>query len=120
VVVSGGGECQLLGVPNKLEKGTGELQAKAVCNLLDEWHLKDMICGYCGDTTNSISGRIHGAGVRIEHWIGRALLYFTCRHHVLELPLGAAFESAMGPSSGPDMQMFLRYRNSWKSIDQSK
>lgn len=45
---------------------------------------------------------------------------YVCRHHILELVAGAAFQAALPTAtSGPDNRLFLRFRSNWSNIDQS-
>lgn len=116
VLVSGTDISQLLSVP-KLPSGTGDEQAKAVVNSLRNWQIEDMVQGMCFDTTSSNTGRNKGACVKIEQLLGRDLLHFACRHHVMELLAGAAFEAAMGASSAPEVLLFKRFQAKWEWID---
>ena len=66
--------------------------------------------------------RYHGtkeaACVLIEGKLRINLLYFGCRHHEIELVLGAAFKSIMViPSSGPDMALFNMFQSGYDQID---
>ena len=73
----------------------------------------------CFDTTSSNTGRNNGACVIIEQLIGRDLLYFGCRHHILELVAGAVFSEVLGASSGPEIIMFKIFKAKWCSLDQT-
>jgi hypothetical protein len=46
-------------------------------------------------------------------------VWIACRHHVFEVMLAAVFSAALGPSSGPDIELFQRFRKRWPCIDQS-
>ncbi|KAG0716052.1 hypothetical protein GWK47_010511 [Chionoecetes opilio] len=45
--------------------------------------------------------------------------HFACRHHVLELVVGAAFTVCFGPSSGPEIQLFKRFVKWWPLANQA-
>jgi len=60
VLDSGNGVRKLLGVP-KLPAGTGEAQANAVYQLIDDWQLTARIQSMCFDTTASNTGSKAGA-----------------------------------------------------------
>ncbi|KAL4721447.1 hypothetical protein ACJJTC_007164 [Scirpophaga incertulas] len=47
------------------------------------------------------------------------MLWFACRHHIMEIMLSGVVDQSLAPSSGPDIQLFKRFKNSWDSIDQS-
>ena len=65
VIVSGDGAMKLLGVP-KIPSGTGEAQATAVLQLIDDWHLKDRIQFMCFDTTASNTGIKAGSCILLQ------------------------------------------------------
>jgi len=119
VIVTGEGISQLLGVP-KIASGTGEAQASAVKCLIDEWNLCDRVGALCFDTTASNTGNKAGACVLLEQKLQRNCLYLACRHHIFELLIGAAFEKTMGVSSGPEVQLFKRFREHWAFIDKER
>jgi len=118
VLVSGDGTMKLLGVP-KLPNGTGHAEATAVFNLIQEWNLTDRIKFMCFDTTSSNTGVHAGACVLLEEKLGRDLISLACRHHIMELMVAKVFDTVMGPSSGPNIKLFQRFREYWGSIDQS-
>jgi len=116
VIVTGQGVRQLLGVP-KLAAGTGEAQASAVMNCLEQWKLCDNVSSTCFDTTSANTGKHEGACVLLERKIGRELLHLGCRHHIMELILAAAFKTVLGTSSGPDVLLFNCFRAQWVYTD---
>lgn len=120
VIVTGKGVEQLLGV-RKLPSGTGQAQASAVVSCLDEWKLKDKVKGLCFDTMASNTGRKNGACILIEQALGRDLLNFACRHHVLEIMLEKVFTTLkiIYASSGPDIALFKRFTKKWAWINHS-
>lgn len=119
ILVSGVDIDQLLNVP-KLPSGTGESMAEAVNKTIDEWGLSDQVKGMCFDTTSSNTGIRNGACILLEQKLEKELLNFGCRHHIHEIVLEAAFNSSLGPSTGPDILLFKRFQSNWKFIDQSE
>jgi len=117
ILVSTMGEKKLLAIP-KISTGTGQAIANAVYNGIREWGLDNLIRSMCFDTTSSNTGRLLGACTFLEQLLGRSLLHFGCRHHILELVLAAAFGECMGPTNAPEILMFQRFRGQWASIDQ--
>ncbi|KAG0711860.1 hypothetical protein GWK47_019706 [Chionoecetes opilio] len=117
ILVSGDGIQKLLMVP-KLAAGTGVLTGQAVYDAAKEWDLVDNIIGMCFDTTVSNTGLKEGACVHIMKHVKRNLLHFACRHHVLELVVGA-FTVCFGPSSGPEIQLFKRFVKWWPLANQA-
>lgn len=116
VIVSGKGVSQLLTVA-KLPSGTGQAQATAVYEAVEDWGVSDNISAMCFDTTASNTGRLAGACVLLEQKLGRKLLSLACRHHILELVVGAVFEVCLGVKSVPEVQLFQRFWDHWGLID---
>jgi len=116
--LSGNGISKLLGVP-KLVSGTGELVATAVFNTIADWGISDQVRAISFDTTASNTGHRAGACVLLEKKLGKSLLHLACRHHIMELVLGSAFEAAFGKSSSPNVILFKRFQQKWAFIDQS-
>lgn len=119
VLVTGEGQEQLLGVPLALD-GTGQRMAEVVLNELEKADLRDKIVGLSFDTTASNTGMFQGACIRIEKDLDRDLLWLACRHHVSEVILRDVFMECVGPSSGPDIPLFKRFRETWKLYDTTK
>jgi hypothetical protein len=114
VIVTGRHIEHLLAVP-KLASGTGRAQADAVLACLDKWNLRHKVAGLCFNTTASNTGHHSGACVLIEQGLGRNLLHFACRHHVMEIVLQKVFTALKitSASSGPDIAIFKRFREQW-------
>jgi hypothetical protein len=119
IIVSGNGLSQLLQV-SKLTGGTGKNQACAVVEALEDWNVKHRVVGMCFDTTVSNTGCHIGACTLIEGKLGKDLLHFACRHHVMELLAGAAFGVSVTTTSGPYVVLFKRFQSKWSTIDHSK
>jgi len=109
------GSTKLLGVP-KLSSGSGQAAAQAVHELLISWHCESLVVGMCFDTTASNTGRVNGACILLEASMGRHLLWLACRHHMFEVLLSDAFRVCFGPSSGPEITIFKRFRESWSKL----
>ena len=109
VLICGSGTEQLLGVP-KLSSETGEVLAAAVVQCLKEWGIEERVVALCFDTTASNTGQHKGACTLIEQMLHKDLLYTACRHHIMELLIGAAFEQVLGVSSGPEINLFKRFQ----------
>lgn len=116
IIISAEGVEQLLGVP-ELISGTGENQAIAVYQALENWGLIENVQALCCDTTASNTGRIKGACILLEKKLERDILYLPCRHHILEIVLRSAFEIKIDITSAPDVPIFKRFQKSWPSIN---
>ena len=60
-----------------------------------------------------------GACILLEQKMGKDLLWFACRHHILEIVLEAVVLHALGPSKGPDILIFKRFQSQWQFVDRS-
>jgi hypothetical protein len=114
ISISGNGVSQLLTIA-KLPNGTGHAQAEAVLDALEEWGLNNKICGMAFDTTSTNTGREKGACTLIENKLGK-LLKLVCRHHVMELFIGAVFKVNNTASSAPYVPLFKRFQDQWLRI----
>jgi len=112
ILVSTIGEQKILDIP-KLATGTGQVMVQAVFHTIKEWQLETLVRFMCFDSTSSNTGRLSGVCVILEGLLGRPLLHFGCRHHILELVLASAFAECMGSSSAPDILFFKRFRENW-------
>lgn len=119
VIVSGESVHQLLTVA-KLASGTGENQADAVYAALEDWGLADKVSAMCFDTTSVNTGKNNGTCALLEQKLDKTLLYLACRHHIMELIIGAVFEKCMGLSSAPEVLLFKRFQAYWEFIDKNK
>lgn len=118
IIVTFQGKEQLLGVP-EIPTSSGEEQAMAVYQAVEKWGITDKIQALCCDTTASNTGRQNGACTNLEKLFNRDLLYLPCRHHIFELVLRSCFDSLMDATSGPDMVLFKRFRETWTKIDKN-
>lgn len=109
---------KLLGVP-KIERGTGEAQAVACVDTIDQWDIRSKIRGLVFDTTASNTGLHSGACIIIEKALGRELVWIPCRYHIFELLLSAAFRSVSCPTVGPETRRFKRFQKEWCKVDQT-
>ena len=119
IYVSGGSVTKLLGIPI-VPNGTGEAQAVAVTETLQEWGLTDDVEFMGFDTTSVNTGERKGTCAILQKTLGRSLINLACRHHIFELLVGAAFESQFGPTSSPEVPLFKRFRSHWEKIDRKR
>ena len=117
VLVSGFGVDQLLSVP-KLASGSGENQADAIVKALEDWEITDRGEAMSFDTTASNTGPRIGACTLVQQKLKKKLLSLACRHHILEIVVGAVFTKCLKlPPSGPNVPLFNRFSNQWSSIN---
>ena len=95
----------MLAVP-VVADGKGRTQAQATAEALADWDCEENVVALCFDTTASNTGRVQGAVVQLEAMLGRQLLHFACRHHVLELVVGAVATKLFGKTTSPTDPMF--------------
>jgi len=115
-VVTGLNTSKLLGIP-KLASGSGQLQAESVHQLLTDWDSAENIVGMSFDTTSANTGKIRGACTVLEQMLKKKLLYLACRHHILELIAGNAFNKIFGLTTSPTVKLFDDFRKKWDQID---
>lgn len=106
----------LLGTPT-LENETGNSQASAIFELLQEYGIADTVVALCCDTTPSNTGRKNGAAVLLQQLLDQDTLLLPCRHHILELLLRAAFESKFSEITGPNVFMFADFKSKWSTLN---
>src|SRR6218665_3842655 len=109
---------KLLGV-QKLPNGTGEAEATAVFNLVQEWNLANRIKFMSFDTTATNTGAYAGACVLLEKKMGKEIISLACRRHIMEPIFAKVFDMLMSPSSGPTIKLFHRFGECWSSIYRS-
>lgn len=110
------GSVKLLGVP-KITEGTGNAAAKSVLDHMEMWNCADNVIGMCFDTTSCNTGCKQGACTLLENMLGRKLLWLACRHHMFEVLLSDVFKVCLGPSTGPDVLFFKRFRDKWSQLN---
>ena len=94
--------------------------ATSVCDAIKDWRVTDNIASLCFDTTSSNTGLKKGACTLIEQKLGRPLLHLACRYHIMEILLECMFSKCFGPSSGPEIKLFQRFKTEWEYINQEK
>lgn len=110
---------QLLEIPI-LPEGNAFHTTEAIMKTVNEWDISKQIVGLCFDTTNVNSGWRSGVAKRIGDKLQRKLLHFACRHHIYEIVLASVYTSMMGKSTGPDIELFKRFKDSWANIDKTR
>ncbi|XP_074109076.1 uncharacterized protein LOC141533883 [Cotesia typhae] len=110
VLLTAYGTEQLLGVPI-MNSGTAVNQTSAILSTLSEWGIIKYVKAMCFDTTAVNTGIHNGTCKEIEKILGRELIWLSCRHHIFEIVLRGAFEVFWPVSSGPNVQMFGRFKN---------
>lgn len=117
IILSSNGNSKVLGIP-KVASQTGVDEATAVYSALLDWNVQDNVMAMCFDTTSSNTSTSIGACVVLQQKLSRRLLYFACRHHVMELLVTGAFEATVEPvTSGPNILLFERFRKAWPDLD---
>lgn len=98
----------------------GADQAEMINLLLLHWGLVDSIKFLCADTTASNTGIHKGTWALLEAILGRDLFFFACRHHMLECIISAIFDSLFDPSTGPNIQLFDKFKRCWPEIKKNE
>lgn len=72
----------------------------------------------CFDTTSSNTSISIGACAVLQQKLSRRLLYFACRHHIMELLVTGVFQATVEPvTSAPNILLFERFRKAWPDLD---
>lgn len=108
----------LLGIPI-IPSSSGNDQATAVYDLLEEYGLCDKVQAFCCDTISTNTGRFKGACIILEQKLERDILYLLCRHHIYEIILQSIFSEKMIKSTGPNVTLFKRFQEVWLSINKT-
>lgn len=64
--------------------------------------------------------RMKGACILLEQMIGRDLFYLNCRYYLHEIILRGVFEEKLYKSSGSDVLLLKKFRESWPNINKLK
>jgi len=99
-----------------LLSGTGRDTADAILQQLKSWQCESFVIGMFFDTTASNTGRHSGACQLVQNALNRNLLWLACRHHMHEILLSDVFTLCFGPSSGPEVIFFKRFREKWDKL----
>ncbi|KAG0706298.1 hypothetical protein GWK47_024335 [Chionoecetes opilio] len=108
-------EGKLLGVP-VIDSSTGTVQAEASMDLLEAWGLTGVITALVFDTTASNSGIHRGAAKLLEQQLDRKVFYLACRHHILEVLVGAVWENLFGKVKSPENPWFKHFKDVWTDL----
>lgn len=119
IIITNGKTEKLLDVP-ALEDSKGSTQATAVYAAIKEWGLEQSIKALCCDTTNSNLGCVNRAATILQNLLDADILYLPCRHHIFEVVLRGCFEEKLPITTGPNVPIFSRFRDSWPKLDKIK
>ncbi|KAK3889492.1 hypothetical protein Pcinc_006464 [Petrolisthes cinctipes] len=84
---------------------------------LNDWSLEERIIALKFDTTASDTRVVSDTCVLVEQKLGRHLLNLAYYHHIVELVLDKSYVECMRPSTGPQILLFTRCRDRWKSLN---
>ena len=91
--------------------------ANAMFEAVKSWGIKERKKAISFDTTTSNIVRKNGACVLFGSKLDSDLLYLACCHHIHEIMLAEVFDRVMGPSSGPEIQLFKWFQSFWLNIN---
>ncbi|KAG0717736.1 hypothetical protein GWK47_053838 [Chionoecetes opilio] len=80
-------------------------------DLLEAWGLTGVITALVFDTTASNSGVHRGAAKLLEQQLDRKVFYLACRHHILEVLVGAVWENLFGKVKSPENPWFKHFKD---------
>ncbi|KAG0726856.1 hypothetical protein GWK47_035767 [Chionoecetes opilio] len=85
-------------------------------DLLEAWGLTGVITALVFDTTASNSGVHRGAAKLLEQQLDRKVFYLACRHHILEVLVGAVWENLFGKVKSPENPWFKHFKDVWTDL----
>lgn len=103
----------------KTEDGCGITISDTVYEHVIDWRISDAIAAICTDTTATNTGQTNGSVILFQKKMNRNILYFACRHHFLELIIGAIFQLLFGESTGTSPSLFENFKRDWNEVNQS-
>ena len=81
------------------------------------WDIKASIRSFTFDTTATNMGCKKGSCTRMMHWLDRPVLWFGCRHHMLELCAKACWYALFNDDLKPTVPFFNSIKSSWDHLD---
>ena len=82
--------------------------------------MREDVIRFCFDTTAINTGKHNGTSTLLEQLLDTNLIHLACRHHIMELILGAVFSaSSPSTSTGPNVKLFKSFQNQWSSVSKS-
>lgn len=118
-VVVSGADIQKIITIAKTKDGSGLVISDTVYEHVAGWNILDKIIGICTDTTITNTGTTNGSVALFQLLLKRNVLYFACRHHVMELIIGGVFIGLFGETTGPCPEMFANFKRDWHIVDQT-
>ncbi|KAG0719075.1 hypothetical protein GWK47_051235 [Chionoecetes opilio] len=85
-------------------------------DLLEAWGLTGVITALVFDTTASNSGVHRGAAKLLEQQLDRKVFCLACRHHILEVLVGAIWENLFGKVKSPENPWFKHFKDAWTDL----
>lgn len=117
IILSSIGNSKVLVIP-KIRSQKRSEEGIAVYSALIDWDVQEKVMAMCFDTTASNTSTSIGACAILEQQLNRQLLYFACRHHIMELLVAGAFQTTVEPTkSAPNILLFERFRSTWPQLD---
>ena len=98
---------------------TGEAQALAVLQQVQNWGVEENIVAFVFDTTARNSGVHRRATVRLLKSLARPIFFWAFRHHVSELIVKACWYCIFENDLSPDCKFFVMVKEDWTSLDTS-
>jgi hypothetical protein len=107
---------KLLGIP-VVPRSAEVAQCQAVVELLEEWKVLNIAIAIVFDATSSNNGRLSGCAILIEKRLGKALLWFACRHHVYEVYVKHVCDHINGSRNSSSESLCVRFSKEWPNIN---
>ena len=93
--------------------------AKALYDTVREWELENCTSSLCFDTTTGNTGKRKGVWLLFEQMLKKDLLNLAFRYHVHAMLIQEVFLITMGPATGLDIKLFIKFRSYWSQLEVS-
>lgn len=103
----------------RMEKGEtgGTETGMETHRVLREWGLLDDTVSASFDTTRLNVGHLTAAVITLQNLLGRPLLWFACRHHVMEVILDHVWKDLkIEDDTSPELCIFKKFREAFNAV----
>lgn len=119
VAVSCGKSTKLLDV-RELPDGKGKSKATAMVEILNDWDISSNVKFMCFDTTSTNTGKNKGACKVLQKMLEEDLIPLACRHHILELVIGAVFHEMLEEvTQSPKIELFEKFSKRFHELNKN-
>lgn len=107
-----------LGLPI-LQGATARDYVNEIIGMCENFNLIDRVIGLVCDTVVTNTGEFGGVCALYEAETQLEVLWITCRHHIYEVLLSAAFKTSLGAIEAPQIIIFDQLKAEWPNIKEN-